>query len=53
LKQIAGFDSSHSSVDMLWKICTKFGFVSRKFNKTKCVETIVKAVKDRICFIMH
>jgi hypothetical protein len=26
LKQIAGFDSSHSSVDMLQKICTKLGF---------------------------
>ncbi len=46
LKQILGFDPSVFSVDMLRKICGKLGFVSRKFTKTVCLETILKAFKD-------
>ncbi len=31
---------------MLHKICGKLGFVSRKFTKVVCLETIIKAFRD-------
>jgi hypothetical protein len=34
------------TVDMLHKICGKLGFVSRKYKKVVCLETILKAVID-------
>jgi hypothetical protein len=50
LKQIEGYDLALFSVDMLRKICNKLGFVSRKFTKNVCTDTIVKAVKDRMVY---
>ena len=50
LKQIKGYDTALFSVDMLRKICNKLGFVSRKFTKNVCTDTIVKAVKDRMVY---
>jgi hypothetical protein len=46
LKQIIGFDPAVFPVDMLRKICGKLGFVSRKYTKNVCLETIVKAFHD-------
>jgi hypothetical protein len=46
LKQMIGFDASLFSVDMLRKICGKLGYVSRKYTKAVCLETILKAHKD-------
>jgi hypothetical protein len=46
LKQIIGFDPAVFSVDMLRKICGKLGFVSRKYTKIVCLETILKAFND-------
>ncbi len=46
LKQIIGFDPAVFSVDMLQKICGKLGFVSRKYTKIVCLETILKAFND-------
>ncbi len=46
LKQITGYDTTLFSADMLQKIYNKLGFVSRKFMKSVCTDTIVKAVKD-------
>ena len=45
-KQMIGFDASLFSVDMLWKICGKLGFISQKHTKAVCLETILKACKD-------
>jgi hypothetical protein len=50
LKQIVGYDPSLFSVDMLQKNCGKLGLVSCKFTKGVCIETIVKAVKDRTVY---
>jgi hypothetical protein len=46
LKLIIGFDPAVFNVDMLHKICGKLGFVSRKFTKVVCLETILKAFND-------
>jgi hypothetical protein len=46
LKLIIGFDPAVFNVDMLCKICGKLGFVSRKFTKVVCLETILKAFND-------
>jgi hypothetical protein len=46
LKQIKGYDTTLFSVDMLQNICNKLGFVSHKFAKSVCIDTIFKAVKD-------
>jgi hypothetical protein len=46
LKQILGFDASLFNVDMLQMICNNLGFVSWKFTKAACVETIIKAYLD-------
>ncbi len=46
LKQILGMDASLFNVDMLHKICGKLGFISCKFNKAVCQETIIKVVLD-------
>jgi hypothetical protein len=46
LKQIIGFDPEVFSVDMIRKICGKLGFVSRKYTKIVCLETILKAFND-------
>ncbi len=46
LKQMIGFDPLFFSVDMLHKICGKLGFVSRKYTKNVCLETLLKAYKD-------
>ena len=46
LKLILGFDSAVFNVDMLRRICDKLGFVSRKFTKVVCLETILKAFRD-------
>jgi hypothetical protein len=50
LKQIKGYDTALFSVDMLRKICNKLGFVSHKFTKNVCTDTIVKAAKDRMVY---
>ena len=47
LKLILGFDPTVFNVDMLHKICGKLGFVSRKFTKMVCFETILKAKASR------
>jgi hypothetical protein len=41
LKQMLGMDASLFNVDML-----KLGFISRKFNKAVCHETIINTVLD-------
>jgi hypothetical protein len=46
LKLILGFDPTVFTADMLHKIFGKLGFVSRKFMKVLCLETILKAVRD-------
>jgi len=46
LKQILGYDTSLFTVDFLRSICAKLGFVSRKFTKAVCLETIIKAHVD-------
>jgi hypothetical protein len=46
LKLIIGFDPAVFNVDMLHKICGKLGFVSRKFTKVVCLETILNAFND-------
>jgi hypothetical protein len=46
LKQILGMNASLFTVDMLRKICGKLSFISRKFNKAVCQETIIKVVLD-------
>jgi len=45
-KLIIGFDPAVFNVDMLHKICGKLGFVSRKFTKVVCLETILNAFND-------
>jgi hypothetical protein len=46
LKQIAGFDPAVFFVDILTKICGKLGFMSQKYTKAVCLETMLKAFKD-------
>jgi hypothetical protein len=46
LKQMIGFDPAVVSVDMLHKIFGKLGYVSQKYTKAVCLETIFKAYKD-------